>query len=132
MYGHIDHSSIADFISEADLCLLPNQENVKIYNSNNKFIEIGKYTSPLKLFEYMSMGKPIVASDLANLREILTNEYNSILCRSDSVSEWINAIQILYNNNDLRNKIGQNAKLDFEKNYTWGNRANKIFKIYEI
>ena len=35
-------------------------KNIKIFNNKNKYIEIGKYTSPLKLFEYMSQGKTII------------------------------------------------------------------------
>lgn len=128
-YGHVPHFSVPNYIDNADICLLPNQKNVKIFNSKNKYIEIGKYTSPLKLFEYMSHGKSIVASDLPNINEVLKNNYNSILCKSDLIDDWINAIRKLENDNILKLKIGKNAKKDFEKLYTWKKRVRKIFDI---
>ena len=105
------------------------KKNIKIYNTKNKYIEIGKYTSPLKLFEYMSQGKSIVASDLPNISEVLKNNYNSILCKSDNIEDWISAIHKLENDNELNLMIGINAKKDFEKYYTWEKRVKTIFDI---
>ncbi len=128
-YGHIPHLSVPKYINKADICLLPNQKNIKIFNTKNKYIEIGKYTSPLKLFEYMSQGKSIIASDLPNINEVLKNNYNSILCKSNKIEDWISAIQKLQNDNELKLKIGINAKKDFEKYYTWEKRVQTIFDL---
>lgn len=128
-YGHIPHLFVPNYIDNANICLLPNQKNIKIFNNKNKYIEIGKYTSPLKLFEYMSQGKTIIASDLPNINEVLKNNYNSILCKSDIIEDWINAIQKVTNDNDLNLKIRINAKKDFEKYYTWEKRVQTIFNI---
>ena len=77
----------------------------------------------------MSQGKTIIASDLPNINEVLKNNYNSILCKSDIIEDWINAIQKVTNDNDLNLKIRINAKKDFEKYYTWEKRVQTIFNI---
>ena len=64
-------------IKSADLLLMPYQSKVSI-NSNNFDDEISKFISPLKMFEYLATGIPIISSDLKVLREILVNQ--KILC----------------------------------------------------
>ena len=82
--------------------------------------------SPLKIFEYMSHKKPIVASDLPVIREVL-NKSNSILVKSDDIKLWINSIEKL---KDLKNResISNQALSDFY-NYSWKNRAFLVLKI---
>ena len=89
-------------------------------------MNISDFTSPLKLFEYMSHRKPIIASDLPVIREVL-NEKNSILVKCDDIDLWINSIKDLKNlkNRDL---IANQALSDFY-NYNWKNRAFLILKF---
>jgi glycosyltransferase involved in cell wall biosynthesis len=66
--------------------LLPNQKIVLAHGSDlsNISLNISDFTLPLKLFEYMSHKKPIIASDLPVIREVL-NEKNSILVKCDDI-----------------------------------------------
>jgi len=125
-YGHQPHSVIDSYISSFDVCLLPNSNNVFINNSIKG--NIGKYTSPLKLFEYMSHGKAIISSDLPVIREIL-DENNSVLVPHDDIAKWQDAILKL-KDSTLRKQMGENALRDFEK-YTWENRAKTIIELNE-
>ena len=79
--------------------------------------------SPLKIFEYMSYKKAIIASDLVVLREVLSPK-NAILVEPENIKDWINAINKLRNEKN-RESIANNALKDF-KNCTWKNRALQI------
>ena len=53
------------WLKSADVLVLPNKKGEKISE---------RYTSPLKLFEYMASGRPMIVSDLSSLREIVSAE----------------------------------------------------------
>jgi glycosyltransferase involved in cell wall biosynthesis len=118
--GFVDHDDIWKFMRDFDVCLLPNQPNVRTGEKSN----IGKYTSPLKMFEYMSYAKPIIASDLPVLKEVLDDQI-AIFAAHDEVKDWMNALKVLV---DLkkRQEIGVKAFRRFEENYTWEKRAERI------
>ena len=122
-YGFVSHSKTSNYINALDICLLPNQKIVLGYGSVENGMNLSDFTSPLKLFEYMSHKKAIIASDLSVLKEIL-DEKNSIIVKSDDIHQWINAIEKL-RNPILREKIAKQALKDFS-NYTWKKRANKV------
>lgn len=116
-------------ISNADLLLMPYQSKVSI-NSLNFNDDNSKFMSPLKMFEFLASGIPIISSDLKVLREILINRKNSILIKNYSNPiAWKKAINEIANNFNLRNKISQNSLLTAEKN-TWVKRSETIYKIY--
>ena len=127
-YGFIPHKEVSSYINALDVCLLPNQKIVLAHGSESskEFMNISDFTSPLKLFEYMSHRKPIIASDLPVIREVL-NEKNSILLKCDDIELWINSIKNLKNlkNRDL---IANQALSDFY-NYSWKNRALLVLKF---
>jgi len=122
-YGFISHQKIGNYINSLDVCLLPNQKVVLAHGSEIQKVNISKFTSPLKLFEYMSYRKPIIASDLKVIREIL-NEKNSILVKCNNHEEWIRAINKL-KDRKKRENIAKQVFKDFN-NYTWKNRARIV------
>ncbi len=125
-HGFVPHNKVKSYINEQDIVLLPNQRIV----GSNAGRDIGQWTSPLKLFEYMAQAKPIVCSDLEVLREIVEHNRNALLCDPENVNEWVAAIKLLDENNKLAMQIGKTARLDLEKNYTWRIRANKVIVDY--
>tara|TARA_B100000989_G_scaffold298980_1_gene291605 strand:+ start:2479 stop:4650 length:2172 start_codon:yes stop_codon:yes gene_type:complete len=122
-YGYVPHKEVSDYINSLDVCLLPNQRVVLAHGAIGGGINISGYTSPLKLFEYMSHNKAIIASDLPVLREVL-NEKNSLLVEHDNTKSWIDKIELLKTLPE-RQKISYQAFKDFYE-YTWKNRAKKI------
>lgn len=132
-YGHHPHIEAARFLAAFDVVLLPNQRVVRaarVSKSGRRKLDIAQWTSPLKMFEYMASGKPIIASDLPVLREVLRSGENAILCAPEDVKAWGDALRRLLEEPELRNKIGRVALREFEANYTWDRRAELLMAPY--
>ena len=112
--GHKPHKNIPAFLKAADVLVLPNSAEDKI----------SSFTSPIKLFEYMASGRPIVASGLPSISEILNNS-NSLLVRPDNVEELAEGIRHILAMPDGGAALTQKASADV-KNYTWSKRAESI------
>lgn len=122
-YGRKSHAETSHFLDASDVLLLPNQAKVFL---TGKAEDIGSVTSPLKLFEYMSHGKAIIASDLPVLREVL-DETCAVLVPPDSAEAWEEALESMRDPSN-RQRLGQNALQVFRGSYTWQNRASIIIK----
>ena len=85
------------------------------------------YASPLKLFEYMASGRPIIASDLPALREIL-NDKNALFFKPENAADMARAVKMLKNSQMLGYHLSQQALADV-KEHTWDNRAKKILEF---
>ena len=123
-HGYVPHQKIVNYIADLDILLLPILSNVQSSGGRN----IGEFTSPLKLFEYMSTKIPIVASNIAVIREVLENNVNALLCDENNIPEWKNAIELLRDSN-LSQRLTENAYKDFISNYTYDQRAKDIMNI---
>lgn len=123
-HGFQPHSKIPCFLKDFDVVLLPNQPEV----FGNVKKDIGQWTSPLKLFEYMAAGKAIICSDLPVLREVVEHENNALLCPPGDIEAWENAVIRLKSDKLLKDKIRNTAYQDFYNNYTWYKRSENILK----
>ncbi|WP_343089282.1 glycosyltransferase family 4 protein [Methanocalculus natronophilus] len=107
-----------------DVLIAPYQLRVSVFGKGDTTTE--NWMSPMKIFEYMAVGKAIVASDLPVLREVLYDEYNALLCDPEDIDTWVIAMTRLLNNTELRFKLGENAKSEFYNKYTWYVRSRNI------
>ena len=122
-YGFVSPKESIKYRNSFDIFLAPYEKKVSIFGSNES--DTSKFMSPLKIFEYMSHKKPIIASDLPVIREVL-NESNSLLVECDNIDLWINSLKKL---RVLKNRelIANKALIDFS-NYSWNNRAILVIK----
>lgn len=120
LHGHQPHKDIPAYLISFDVVLLPNQPVVKLETGNK---DIGRWTSPLKLFEYMAAGRAIVCSDVSVLQEVAEDGVNMLVCGHDDVSEWAAALQRLWADPGLRRSLGNTARGQLESRYTWEARA---------
>lgn len=120
--GFIPPKDLARVYSGIDLVLAPYQSRVSIPGGG----DTSRWMSPLKIFEYMAFAKPIIASDLPAIREVLTGGVNAVLCRPDNTADWAGAIMLLEQDKSLRKQIAANAFKDLTDNYTWDKRAARI------
>jgi glycosyltransferase involved in cell wall biosynthesis len=87
--------------------------------------------SPLKDFEYMACGLPIVASDTPETREIFKNGEMGILTPPNDPIGLSEVLIGLLSDKQKAYQMGLNAKKAFERRYTWKKRAKDLIKIYE-
>ena len=128
-HGFVPHGKLGSYYRKFDVVLAPFQKKVFIAprNITAKWnINISRWTSPLKIFEYMAYGKPIVASGLPVVREVLKNEENALLCDPEDVRSWKASILRLEESASLRRKLGTQAFKDLQNKYTWSRRAEKV------
>ncbi len=85
------------------------------------------YMSPLKMFEYMASNRPIIASDLPSIREILDHK-NSVLVSPDNPQKLAKGIKKVLSDKNLAEKISRQALIKVEK-YSWQIRAKKIINF---
>ena len=123
--GYISPSKTRECIAQFDILLAPYQPVVLVGNDN---IDISPWMSPLKIFEYMKRGKPIIASNLPVLREVLEHGRNALLAEATDPDDWRDNIGRLLIDDQLRTKICKNAYEDFRAKYTWERRAEFILK----
>ncbi len=116
--GFRPYRELADNQAAADVLVLPN---------SGKEALSARYTSPLKLFTYMASGRPIVASDLPSLREVL-GEGNSFLVQPDNPETLAEGIRYAMDNPTESGQRALNARRDVEA-YTWHARVERIMSF---
>ena len=122
--GQKPHALIPQYLAAADVLVLPNSKHSKEarYSVYSQFD-----TSPLKLFEYMASSRPIVASSLPSIREIL-NSQNAVLTEPDDPKKLAQAIQGILSDPGHARAIARQAHSDAQE-YTWEARARRIIKF---
>ena len=127
LYGYVNNKDVGEWYSAFDIFLLPLKNNVMVGNGKKN---IGKWISPLKLFEAMAYGKAIISSDLPTLKEVIVDEQDALIVSADRAEEWAAAIDRLVGDPVLRKKLGDSARIKLEDQYTWSRRAKEIIKLY--
>lgn len=127
-HGHIPHAELGGPFARMDILLAPYQRRVHLRGGHGDTVQ---WMSPMKIFEYMAQGKPIIASDLGVLREILVNGRNCLLAAPDSIDAWESALRRLAEDPKLREALGVEAREALVKKYTWRIRASAILRCLE-
>jgi len=84
------------------------------------------FGSPTKLFEYMAMGKAIIASDLDQIGQVLRHDQTAYLVQPGNPLELANGIEILVDNGQLRRRLGHAARQCAISKHTWALHTRKI------
>ncbi len=117
--GWRKHKEIPLWLSAADALVLPNSAKNRIG---------AKDTSPLKLFEYMAAGRPIVASDVPAIREILDGT-TAELVKPDNSAALALGIAAALQRTELSAKRAERA-FELGLEYTWEKRAGRIADFF--
>lgn len=114
--GMIGREKIPDYVATFDIALQP---------------AVVAYASPLKLIEYLALGKAIVAPAQANICELLTDEQNALLFDPDQPDALPEAINRLCEDQALRSRISKNARSTiFDKQLTWESNARQVVQLF--
>ena len=122
LHGFQPPHLIPYYLKAFDILLMPYQKKVSLRGNKR---DTSEFMSPMKMFEYMASGRPIISSRLPVLMEVLSHDQNALLAEPDVVNEWLSAVTLLKENRQLRDSLAGRAAEDV-KNYTWYNRAHKI------
>lgn len=128
LHGFVPHRETGAFIGAFDVVLAPYQSRVLVHGGE---AETSRWMSPLKIFEYMAHGKPIVASDLPVLGEVLIDRRNALLVAPDAIAAWAEALVRLRDDAPLRRRLGRQARAEFEARYSWPSRARAVLEGLE-
>ena len=113
--GFVSHPHVPEYLTASDVLLMP-------YASTCENV---LWMSPLKLFEYMSSGCPLVATDLPALRKHLEDGRNALLVKPDDPRALADAIRTVMSNRTYALELAHTARMDVSP-YTWHNRARAI------
>ena len=87
------------------------------------------YFSPMKVFEYMAAGLPVVASAIGQINQIIENEVNGLLCPPGDALLLARALERLRQSPQLRTKLGLAARSRVLRDYTWAKNAQEIVNL---
>jgi len=112
--------ALGQYIFAADVLLIP--------PSSQPLATFGSTVLPLKLFLYMASGRPIIAGDTADVREVLRHGENAYLCRPDCPAALVAGIEALTGGSTDGARLAAAAVAD-SRSFTWTARARKIAEV---
>jgi glycosyltransferase involved in cell wall biosynthesis len=121
--GRVEHNDVPRYLAAADLYILPYSDEFP-----DTFINLGR--SSLKLYEYMAMGKPVVASNLGELRESLQDERGILVDGTKPAPFGAAIIKLLQDPHHMA-RLGNRARQATEEIYNYRSLALKLAKVYE-
>jgi glycosyltransferase involved in cell wall biosynthesis len=119
--GHLAHERVPPLLDACDILLSP---HVPLEDGSEFF------GSPTKLFEYMAMGKGIVASRLGQIGDVLTDEENGLVIEPGNARQLAEAILRLSESRELRERLGSAARKAAVERHTWEQNAQRVIDQY--
>lgn len=116
--GTVAQEEVASMIRGFDMALAPYPK-----------LDHAFYFSPLKLFEYMACGIPVVAPRIGQIAEVIEEGVNGLLYPVGDLNALVDACRRLIGDQALRRRIGQAAAQDVQRRYTWDHNSAAISDI---
>jgi glycosyltransferase involved in cell wall biosynthesis len=115
----VDHTSIFDYISVAKIGLIP-------------FLPVGQYPQvlPIKLFEYMACGVPVLAADLPAIRPYMEESAAGLLYDSTSPAALAEAVLKMLASEDALRRMGENGRKAVREKWNWGRMEERLLQAY--
>lgn len=119
--GAVSHNRVPPLLDACDILVAP---HVPLADGSEFF------GSPTKIFEYMAMGKGIVASRLGQIGEVLVDEETALLVEPGNVGELKDGIERLIRDGEMRQRLGARAREVAEREHTWAHNARRVLEAY--
>ncbi len=119
--GTVPHERVPQLLDACDILVSP---HIPLADGSDFF------GSPTKVFEYMAMGKGIVASRLGQIGEVLEADETALLVEPGSVDELARAIIKLVDSRDLRERLGPRAREVAIQKHTWRRNAERVLQAF--
>ena len=115
--GVVNRDEVARYVAAFDIALQP---------------AVVEYASPLKLFEYLMLGRAIVAPAQANIMEVLRDGDNAVLFDPERMGALAEAIERVSRDSELRQRIARGARAAIdEQGLTWQRNAERVIALFE-
>jgi glycosyltransferase involved in cell wall biosynthesis len=115
--GMIPHAEVPKHLAACDVLFVP-----AIHNSDGSEF----FCSPIKLFEYMAMQKPVIASGIGPIKDILRNNVNGVLVRPNSPIELAEQTTRLFHTPAEAARLAVQARADVVAHHTWQMNAQRV------
>ena len=119
--GTVPYESVPEYMNLSDVCVAP------FIRTRNESMGL----SPLKIYEYLACGTPVVASDIKGVGDLLESSNSGIPVIPDAPDELAEAIIKLLKDKQLREEMGKNGREMVINNYSWENTAKKTIEVFE-
>ena len=116
--GEKPYEEVPSILAASDVILIPFPNN-----------EVSHAASPLKLFEGMAMQKPIIASKVSGIEEVVSDGKNGFLADPDNLEEWAQKLETILSFETLAANMGQSAKRTVEEKYDWAFLAKQYEEV---
>ncbi len=116
LVGNVPHNEVPEYINMADTTIIP---------------ETNDYRSPIKMFEYMAMGKPVIAPRMPAIQAVITDGYDGILFEQGNIKSCVEALIRILSNKEDAEKMGRLAKRTIAEKFTWESHAKEILNLAE-
>jgi len=117
--GDVDYARVPGFLARMDVAVAP-------YPRLSNF-----YFSPLKVYEYMAAGVPIVASAIGQVTEVLSHRKTALLHPPGSVGKMVAHLEELRDRPRLRARLARAARRLAVKRFTWDRNAARVLSMIE-
>lgn len=117
--GYVTRDEAPGYIAAMDIAVAP-------YPRLERF-----HFSPIKLFEYLAVGKPVIISSYRDIAEVVKDHANGVLVPPGDVDRLADAILELAGDRDLRERLGAQARTTVEERYTWRHNAAAVIRSVE-
>jgi glycosyltransferase involved in cell wall biosynthesis len=115
--GDVEHDAVPELLAQMDAAAAP-------YPRLRGF-----YFSPLKVFEYLAAGVPVVASDIGQVGEILVNGETALLHRPGAVTDMARQIEALRQHPELAARLAAAGQRLIRRRFTWRHNADRLVKL---
>lgn len=117
--GHVLPEQVPLYMRAFDVCVMPHPHTE----------QYAYYTSPLKLFEYMASGTPVIVSDLPAWEDVVRDGETALLVPPGDVGALRTTIERLKSDSALRDVLAEAAQNRVFEQYTWDVRAKRILEF---
>ncbi len=118
----VPHHEIPQLISEADICVAP-------LGLNDRNVTQG--ACPIKVLEYMAAGRPLLASNMPIVRELVREDVDGLLFSPNDPNDLARQTLTLLNNFDLSQRLATSASERALTKFTWHESQKKLVKVYK-
>jgi len=113
--GRIPHQDVGEYIALFDIAVSP---------------KATFYASPMKIIEYMALGKPVVAPGMRNIQDIITDQTDGLLFDQNSSNSLVSKLEELVCNKEKRELIAKSALEKTNTELSWRQNSEKILNIF--